>query len=221
MQDIRLFESWEDLKIQLSINPLGDYEICYHQTLSGIGYFAILFAERRVPALVCDCLDCGVACMIEMLQPFDSQVALVMTRWLNRGSGIDQNDALWQIRAYGSKGLYEQLDKSQNRAEPRVSFEGNTLESFRKLWSRNLSYLKKEEYKKGKPFIHDIPYIWHIPYKEPTTQEKSLKEWTLGSIWPRLCRKARLRTAECPARKPTEYELAFVELAYNEVNGYF
>lgn len=48
-----------------------------------------------------------------------------------------------------------------------LCFEKTISCSYVELQSRNLGYLKDQQYKNGKPFIHRGLNLWYISYKEP------------------------------------------------------
>lgn len=108
-------------------------------------------------------------CVVEVLpvEP-DSKIALIMTRWVNLGPGLDPEDPLWKIRVFWSSTRRpEQLPLSMMTDSPRLCFENQSPESFEKLRVRNLSYLTEGQYRKKKLLVRLNPWAWYIPYKEP------------------------------------------------------
>lgn len=203
-QDILVYKTWEDSKIKPSYNPMEYYQTCYHGMLSSKRWHLEELKEGKREYLYYQCSRCVVKSKIEIIENFDSQVALVMTRWFNLGAGLDHNDPLWQVQAYGPTNRPREVENSQNLKCPRSSFEKQAPESFHKLRDRNLSYLKGERYKKGEPFvIHEGSYLWYIPYKEPSKELKKSGKGRLRPIWRKLCRRARRRKAKIHNAKRT------------------
>lgn len=182
MQDMVLFPTWEDLKMSGGINPMRLYEICFHTKLSSIMSELDAFKYGKELQFTYTCSRCNTVCAFEIFQvEGNSMIALVMTRWINLGQGLDYEDPLWRIRAAWCLGCRpEKLPHSMMTESPRLCFESQSPESFEELCSRNLFYLTKDRYKMGKPFVWEPPRFWYIPYKEPPKKQR--RGITLGTI---------------------------------------
>lgn len=103
-----------------------------------------------------------------------------MTRWINLGPGIHREDPLWKIHIFDRNGgpSPDELPYSLRLQSPRTCFENSASLSFKDLRSRNMSYLRGDRYKKGKPFAYErADLVWHISYKEPS------KIWITSSLF--------------------------------------
>lgn len=181
MQDIILYERRYDIGIQLTINPIRDYEICYHNPLSSRLDDLDKLKDGREALFNYACPQCDTVCEIE-IKDFDSRVAIIMTRWINLGPGLDHEDPLWKIHTNGCpEDRRQKIDKSQKSESPRICFEEVASESFEELQARNLSYLEGNRFQKGKPFRIDDTHrkkpFWYIAYKDPS------RRWGIMDLW--------------------------------------
>ncbi|KAF3384694.1 hypothetical protein F1880_002085 [Penicillium rolfsii] len=138
--------------------------------------------RRQVASLTHNCGLCNTDSEIEIVG-FDSQVALIMTRWTNLGPGLTQEDPLWNTHSYWPFSSRERLDHPPHPTSfcsPRLCFEKTISCSYEKLQSRNLGYLKDQQYKNGKPFIQRGLNFWNISYQEP------MKENGINSMWSQI-----------------------------------
>ncbi|CAP91590.1 Pc13g05210 [Penicillium rubens Wisconsin 54-1255] len=106
---------------------------------------------------------------------FDSKIAVVLTRWVNLGPGLTQDDILWntQVIAPYSDSWIDLDDPRHLLTSPRLCFEEMAPQSFEDLRSRNLSHLENQQFKNGKPFTKAGGNRWYIAYKEPSKKTGS------------------------------------------------
>ncbi|CAG8410165.1 unnamed protein product [Penicillium salamii] len=189
MQDIVLFDLWEDSKTEVPpmSHPMWSYEICRHTPLDPKAAEIESVYNGDSSSFPFTCTKCNTVSLVEFRR-IDCRLALVMTRWINVGAGIHRDDPLWKFHAY--KCNYEprthrdnllwrlrarysmdgmmpdELSSSLMLQSPRVCFERTASLSFQDLRSRNISYLRGDRYKKGQPFTYEQkPDFWHISYK--------------------------------------------------------
>lgn len=178
MQDILVCETWTDLRTQSIINHLGIYFLCHHHKYFHRELDYEKLKQSKEQAMHCYCGHCTTVSNIAIVERnFDSRIALLITKWMNLGPGLDHKDPLWQIRADGASTRPHKLEIPQYVNNACRRFETQNGEPFYKLAARNLSYLKKERYKKGKPFVHYGPGFWYIPFKEPSRSQKPFRNW--------------------------------------------
>ena len=184
MQDIILFDRWEDSKVVPESNPISIYNICLHIKLSSkisdldtlnayLVHSSFLAGTRKDPHINYTCSRCNTVCLIE-ISPIESKIALIMTRWINLGPGLDHEDPLWRIRvSWSSAPRPEQLPQSMMTKNPRFCYENQDPGPLERLQIRNLSYLTKGKYQKPKPFIRLNRVMgWYIPYQELSKERK-------------------------------------------------
>lgn len=184
MQDILLFEAWEDSIIFPDLNPVRFYEICKHISLTSMMFDLNNLRSSQEFQLTYTCPRCNTYCVFEILDQPSSKVALIMTRWVNLGRGVEADDPLWKIhifQAYDTARV-DPLPRRLMVSSPRLCFEVQSPESFEQLKSRNLYFLRESRYKKGKPFVKEVCGLWHISYKEPSKnrERKSCWSWLCG-----------------------------------------
>lgn len=171
MQDIVLYDIWEDSKIQVDSRPyvIQLYEICSHTSLESKASDIESVYNGERDSFSYTCPKCNTVSLIKFRR-IDSRLALVMTRWVNLGPGIHREDPLWKIHIYTciDRTIPSELPRSLMLPSPRTCFENATSLSFEDLRSRNISYLRGDQYKKGSIFAFDMAgIVWHISYKEP------------------------------------------------------
>lgn len=97
------------------------------------------------------CHVCNTSSEIEFCE-FDSRKALIITRWLNLGPGLDQQDPLWKnhTRTNDVAPRYSGFDPnySVEAQDPRLRFEETVSRPFEDLRLRNLSYLRDDRYRR-------------------------------------------------------------------------
>lgn len=172
MQDIVVYDLWEDSKIENPAmpHPMWSYEICRHTPLKPQAPEIESVYNGECPSFSFTCQRCNTVALIEFRR-VNSRAALVMTRWINVGAGIDRDDPLWKIHswAFDHATMRDKLPSSLKLQSPRKCFESTASLSFQDLRSRNISYLRDDRYKKGKPFDYEKELcFWHISYKEPS-----------------------------------------------------
>ncbi|KAJ5088802.1 hypothetical protein N7456_012418 [Penicillium angulare] len=118
------------------------------------------------------CRKCVADCCIE-IKEFDSQFALVFTKWTNLGSGLTREDPHWKVHAYFDirKINAAEAINAENFVSPRSCFEGLVCEKLDDLTSRNLSYLENQKYRRimcAMSTDFKGRRSWHITYKEPS-----------------------------------------------------
>lgn len=181
MQDIVLHDMWEDSKIQVNSKSysLWYYEICQHTSLESKASDIESVYNGEKSSFPYTCPRCNTVSLIEFRR-IDSRLALVMTRWINLGSGIHRDDPLWKIHVFTCNDgtMPYELPISLMLQSPRTCFENTTSLSFEDLRSRNISYLRDDRYKKGGAFVSDkANALWHMSYKEPS------KGWGIFSLF--------------------------------------
>lgn len=172
MQDIVLYDIWEDSKIQVDSRPYSMwlYEICRHTSLeSKASDIESVYNGTRI-SFPYTCPRCNTVSLIEFRR-IGSRLALVMTRWVNLGPGIHGEDPLWKIHIFtcNNRTIPYELPSWLILRSPRTCFENTASLSFEDLRSRNISYLRGDLYKKGGSFAFErTDSVWHISYKEPS-----------------------------------------------------
>lgn len=81
-----------------------------------------------------------------------------MTRWVNLGPGLTQEDPMRKTHVYltlGGRGRLDGDDPEHSLAahSPRLCFEDIASQSFEDLQSRNLSYLRDQQHKNAMPLL--------------------------------------------------------------------
>lgn len=110
------------------------------------------FATRKGVEFSDVCDECNSDYQVE-LRAFNGELAFIITRWIDLGSGIEPIDPRWTVHAqWIPKGKFYRtsLDPSDKNHSPRAVFEDacGTRNSLDCLRSRNLAYLKDGNYKK-------------------------------------------------------------------------
>ncbi|KAJ5930918.1 hypothetical protein N7466_006411 [Penicillium verhagenii] len=150
MQDIMIAETMSALSPDPGLRGRSDpprvFEICAHTPdLTDLIISIVNTLQGGSSSLNCTCEVCDTDAVVEIV-PFDSKVALIITRWVNLGLGLTQNDILWRNHVYSSPGYKSPLP-DHLVTNPRFCFEDKASESFEELRSRNLSYLRDDRYK--------------------------------------------------------------------------
>ena len=124
---------------------------------------------ERNPFSTFICDKCNTDLRIEICE-FGSQLALVVTTWINLGPGLTPDDPQWKIRTRQCR--YMTLDPRYRTSSPRVSFENASPLSLEALLSKNLSYIKDKRYREiMRPILQPFqrPRLWYLPSE--TNQE--------------------------------------------------
>lgn len=165
------------------------FEICVH---FGLPRFITPIVESldngEEASFAHNCHMCNTDSQIE-IREFDSKIASIMTSWINLGSGLTREDLLWKTHVSLPDGPRGRLDGDDpehllTAQSPRLCFEDLAPQSFEDLRSRNLSYLRNQQYKNVMPFIAAGLNLWRISYREPS------KKGTIKSLWSLLGRSA-------------------------------
>jgi hypothetical protein len=170
IQDIVLVKTRDTLvRVLHNISRPNPVRICIHYGPETVIRFVKSLLRRQVASLTHNCGLCNTDSEIEIVG-FDSQIALIVTRWSNLGPGLTQEDPLWKTHAYwpfGPRGRLDHPPHPTSFCSPCLCFEKTISCSYEELQSRNLGYLKDQQYKNGKPFIQRGSHLWYISYKEP------------------------------------------------------
>lgn len=174
MQDIVLVRTRDQLIFDTS-NWDDPCEICTHFSLLRlITPIVESLHNGEKASFAHNCYLCNTDAQIEIGE-FDSKIALIMTRWVNLGPGLTQEDPLWKTHVSWPDPPCWKLDGDDPEhfltESPRLCFEDMAPQSFEDLRSRNLSYLRDQQYKKVMPFIAGLN-LWHISYKEPSKRRR-------------------------------------------------
>jgi hypothetical protein len=97
-----------------------------------------------------------------------------MTRWLNLGPGLDEEDPLWKTHTYSPHVPYLHYgydsDYSVQAQSPKRRFEETAPRSLKDLLLRNISYLRDKQYRRIMRYAYRWG-IWHSPFREPSTNK--------------------------------------------------
>ncbi|CAG8895312.1 unnamed protein product [Penicillium egyptiacum] len=124
--------------------------------------FAYLDGEEY-PCSTYTCNQCNTDSRIEVCE-YGSHLALVLTTWINLGPGLTPDDPRWKIHSCENRGVT--LDPNDRTDSPRVSFENASPRLLGALLSRNLSYLKDQQYRKVmRPLSQHFQGqgLWYLP----------------------------------------------------------
>jgi hypothetical protein len=194
LQDILLSSKWRDLigKPYASIfNPLL---LCPHVRNFHRAIIPILrlydtretgpFESTEIPVA---CNVCSTVSHIE-LREIDSEKAVVITRWLNLGPGLDEEDPIWKAHIGkfwpSIQGLHCGFDPNYSiEAQcPKRRFEETAPRSFKDLYRRNLCHLRDKEYTRTMWYSYE-QRVWHSPFREPSTN-KIINFWrSFQALW--------------------------------------
>lgn len=171
MQDIVVVKTLDELPNNWRSEP---FVICQH---FGLRDFITPMVESlhngQKASFAHNCHRCNTDSQIE-ISAFESKMALIMTRWVNLGPGLTDQDPLWKAHVCfpmgpgGRLGGHYDPEPILGAQSPRLCFEDTASQSFEDLRSRNLSYLRDQQYKKVMPFTAAGRNVWHISYKEPS-----------------------------------------------------
>ncbi|CAG7974369.1 unnamed protein product [Penicillium salamii] len=91
-----------------------------------------------------NCHYCNTDAHIEFRKHV-SWVALILTTWINLGSGLTPDDRRWKIHTH--RGTHFRCDSTELKDSPRVFFENASPFSLEALLLRNLSYIQDQRYR--------------------------------------------------------------------------
>jgi hypothetical protein len=188
IQDILLVKTRDTLVHALhNISRPNPVRLCIHYGPETVIGFVKSLLRRRVDSLTHNCGSCNTDSEVEIVE-FDSQIALIVTRWTNLGPGITRDDPLWKTHAYwpfGPRGRLDHPPHPTSFCSPRLCFEKTTSCSYEELQCRNLGYLKDQQYKNGRTFIQRGSNLWYISYKEPMKGKGFKFIWShIKGRWP-------------------------------------
>lgn len=109
--------------------------------------------EKKAPSYGSTCTKCNADFQINF-RTIDSDLVLVVTRWVDLGPGLSPDDRRWSVHSWDS--LYQEqepLDACDMEISPRAAFEKKALRNVEELQSYNLHCLEKQRYKK---FMHRL-----------------------------------------------------------------
>jgi len=103
---------------------------------------------NQAPKSAYNCDRCNTDFRIEVCKS-GSDLALVLTKWINLGPGLTPDDPQWNIHCYGAwKGRKVTLSPGDRKYSPWACFENTSPRSLEALLSCNISYLKNRQYRK-------------------------------------------------------------------------
>lgn len=120
--------------------------------------------REKAPNSTFTCDKCNTDSRIEICE-YGSDLALVITTWINLGPGLTPDDPRWKAHCDSSEPRKWTLDLNDRKDSPRVCFENASPRSLEALRSCNLSYLKDQQYKKVMRRIYLGKRIWYLPNK--------------------------------------------------------
>lgn len=91
-----------------------------------------------------NCRYCNTDARIE-IRELGSYVALILTTWINLGSGLTPDDRRWKIHSHD--GFLMKCNSTELKDSPRVLFENASPLPLEALLLRNLSYIKDQRYR--------------------------------------------------------------------------
>lgn len=183
-QDILVGRTLDELILDPNELNSDPFEICPHFGPLGFTPLKQFFDKKEDNSFAYNCHMCNTDYLVEITE-FDFKLALIMTKWVNLGPCLTQEDLLWKCHvqcAYGSRARLDGDDpiRDPTAYNPRLCFENMAPQSFEDLRSRNLSYLRQQKYKNGQPFFKARgDDSWHISYEKPLRSERADKERTV------------------------------------------
>jgi hypothetical protein len=194
--ELRTPDGWTDIEAYYS----DRFELCPHQKLLGFANHILkALPDKETASVTYYCAQCNKDAQVEIGNfGFESKIALVMTRWISLGPGHMEEDPLWATRTgLRPRTFYNNVSVDDSVYlidpeyllpvhSPRLCFERNAPHSFENLRSRNLFYLKDEQYKNDTrtPFIAAADRdLWYIPCTRPLKQWKTRFPWSLLNLY--------------------------------------
>lgn len=173
VQDIVLFHS--DLRIEWSEDTIGHFLICRHQQNPELVLLmhrlASQFYDEKKEGIYSNyCGWCDTEYVIE-LRVLNGQLAFVITRWIDLGSGLTPLDPRWTVHARLIPERFERfgtlLNSSEMTHSPRAVFEQscgkrNSLDYLR---SRDFTYLTNGNYKQVMKQRGFVDPRWYLRQK--------------------------------------------------------
>lgn len=153
MQDIVLVRTRDELIFRpahrSTSDPLYSVEVCAHfDLLPLITPVVESLHDGEKASFTHTCYMCNTDSQIEIGE-FDSNIALIMTIWVNLGPCLTKEVLLWKTHVWFPSSPRARLDEDDTEhlltTIPRLCFEDKAPQSFEDLQSRNLSYLKDQQ----------------------------------------------------------------------------
>ncbi|KAJ5835468.1 hypothetical protein N7447_001494 [Penicillium robsamsonii] len=119
---------------------------------------------RETPSSTHTCDICAADSRIEVCE-YGSDLALVLTTWINLGPSLTPDDPRWIVHSCNRKFKRVTLDPNHRKDSPRVCFENVSPQSLEALRSCNLSYLKDQRYKWVMWQVDWYRSVWCLPTK--------------------------------------------------------
>lgn len=178
MQDIMLVKgkhiyfSVTFLRGQIVKDPPGVLSICAHKLYNHLAKLVDPMVEsyhkgHNPEPTTGTCEQCNTDFQIN-IRPCGNDSAVVITRWIDLGSGISPDDFQWKVHSelLLSSGCIEYVVKGDPKpGSPRTRFEaGSEDHSVKALLERNFSYLEGHRYKQVMGQSVKYRAIWHLPF---------------------------------------------------------
>ncbi|CAG8909115.1 unnamed protein product [Penicillium egyptiacum] len=119
---------------------------------------------EKAPSSTHTCDICAADSRIEVCE-YGSDLALVLTTWINLGPGLTPDDPRWLVHCCSWELNRVTLDPNHRKDSPRVCFENVSPRSLEALRSCNLSYLKDQRYKRVMHQVYWERGVWDLPTK--------------------------------------------------------
>ncbi|OQE35992.1 hypothetical protein PENCOP_c012G05290 [Penicillium coprophilum] len=133
---------------ELDQDCFESFRVCKHHSIQ-FWMPSVAHDTYRVPSYSnCDVCNTDFEIQLFKNRP-DGHVTMVMTRWINLGSGLSLDDPRWRVRTTDmswSRPEITKLDPKYMHLSPRHAFEVLTDTSLENLTFRSLSYLENMRY---------------------------------------------------------------------------
>lgn len=118
--------------------------------------------QASTPAETYTCKKCTTEAQFQICE-IDTNIALVVTRWVYLGNGASLNDNYWRMQSDDTRYLSRDLRPSEMIASARACFENATPRSLDALQTCNISYLQNQRFKK---LMYKHRYLdrWCLPW---------------------------------------------------------
>lgn len=139
-----------------------------------------------------NCRYCNTDARIE-IREHGSYLALILTTWINLGSGLTPDDRRWKIHSHD--GFLMKCNSTELKESPRVSFENASPLSFEALLLINISYIKDQRYRQIMQPLSRHRWegrgVWYLPSipsspGSPSLPSESEEITSRASCWSRL-----------------------------------
>ncbi|KAJ5854205.1 hypothetical protein N7534_006748 [Penicillium rubens] len=130
-------------------------------------YGTIAYRERRTLSLLRgSCNKCNTEYQLEMREFGKSNIAFMMTRWINLGTGRHPGDPRWKVHSLGSQHTPLTLGSDYILSSPRSLFEASQTAPLEELCTQNLGYLADRRYRSVMKQLSLSPPTWGL-WHEP------------------------------------------------------